>query len=239
MPGRSADTIGPPVDLAVTCPSRCRHECHDRPPRRHHRRRPHSVLPQQHRVRRPRQLRHVGEGGRRAGRALRPARRRARRSRARRGDQALVRTGTSGAKSRCRRACRRTTPGITMQRACGTSLDTTITIANKIALGQIDAGIAGGSDTTSATCRSCTARSCAGACSTMSSRASRSAQKLAALTRLRSRRAQARASRASPSRAPARAWASTASMMAQGVEDRARGPGSRSRSPSHQKAAAA
>jgi acetyl-CoA C-acetyltransferase len=41
------------------------------------------------------------------------------------------------------------TPGITMQRACGTSLDTVITVANKIALGQIDAGIGGGSDTTS------------------------------------------------------------------------------------------
>ncbi len=41
------------------------------------------------------------------------------------------------------------TPGLTMQRACGTSLDTTIAIANRIALGQIDAGIAGGSDTTS------------------------------------------------------------------------------------------
>jgi acetyl-CoA C-acetyltransferase len=41
------------------------------------------------------------------------------------------------------------TPGITMQRACGTSLDTIAHIANKIALGQIDAGIGGGSDTTS------------------------------------------------------------------------------------------
>jgi acetyl-CoA C-acetyltransferase len=41
------------------------------------------------------------------------------------------------------------TPGITMQRACGTSLDTVIHIGNKIALGQIDAGIGGGSDTTS------------------------------------------------------------------------------------------
>ncbi len=41
------------------------------------------------------------------------------------------------------------TPGITLQRACGTSLDTTIHIANKIKLGQIDSGIAGGSDTTS------------------------------------------------------------------------------------------
>jgi acetyl-CoA C-acetyltransferase len=41
------------------------------------------------------------------------------------------------------------TPGITLQRACGTSLDTVVHIANKIALGQIDAGIGGGSDTTS------------------------------------------------------------------------------------------
>ncbi|THD05881.1 acetyl-CoA C-acetyltransferase [Rhodanobacter lindaniclasticus] len=42
-----------------------------------------------------------------------------------------------------------TTPGITTARACGTSLDNTITIANKIACGQIEAGIAAGSDTTS------------------------------------------------------------------------------------------
>jgi acetyl-CoA C-acetyltransferase len=42
-----------------------------------------------------------------------------------------------------------TTPGITTARACGTSLDNSILIANKIAAGQIEAGIAGGSDTTS------------------------------------------------------------------------------------------
>lgn len=41
------------------------------------------------------------------------------------------------------------TPGITMQRACGTSLDTIVHIANKVAVGQIEAGIGGGSDTTS------------------------------------------------------------------------------------------
>ena len=41
------------------------------------------------------------------------------------------------------------TPGITLQRACGTSLDSVITVGNKIALGQIEAGIGGGSDTTS------------------------------------------------------------------------------------------
>jgi acetyl-CoA C-acetyltransferase len=42
-----------------------------------------------------------------------------------------------------------TTPGITTARACATSLDNAILIANKIAAGQIEAGIAGGSDTTS------------------------------------------------------------------------------------------
>jgi len=42
-----------------------------------------------------------------------------------------------------------TTPGITTARACGTSLDNAIIVANKIACGQIEAGIAAGSDTTS------------------------------------------------------------------------------------------
>ncbi len=42
-----------------------------------------------------------------------------------------------------------TTPAITTARACGTSLDNAILIANKIACGQIEAGIAGGADTTS------------------------------------------------------------------------------------------
>jgi acetyl-CoA C-acetyltransferase len=42
-----------------------------------------------------------------------------------------------------------TTPGITTARACGTSLDNAIIIGNKIATGQIQVGIAGGSDTTS------------------------------------------------------------------------------------------
>ena len=41
------------------------------------------------------------------------------------------------------------TPGVDMQRACGTSIEAAIDIANKIALGQIDAGIAGGTDTVS------------------------------------------------------------------------------------------
>lgn len=41
------------------------------------------------------------------------------------------------------------TPGVTLQRACGTSLEAAILIANKIALGQMDSGIAGGTDTIS------------------------------------------------------------------------------------------
>jgi len=41
------------------------------------------------------------------------------------------------------------TPALTVQRACATSLDSIITVANKIALGQIEAGIGGGSDTAS------------------------------------------------------------------------------------------
>ena len=41
------------------------------------------------------------------------------------------------------------TPAYDVQQACGTGLESTILVANKIALGQIDCGIAGGVDTTS------------------------------------------------------------------------------------------
>jgi acetyl-CoA C-acetyltransferase len=41
------------------------------------------------------------------------------------------------------------TPGLDMQRACGTGLEAAIDIGNKIALGQIEAGIAGGVDSIS------------------------------------------------------------------------------------------
>jgi acetyl-CoA C-acetyltransferase len=41
------------------------------------------------------------------------------------------------------------TPGVDLQRACGTSLEACIMVANKIALGQIDSGIGGGTDTIS------------------------------------------------------------------------------------------
>jgi acetyl-CoA C-acetyltransferase len=42
-----------------------------------------------------------------------------------------------------------TTPATDIQEACGTGLQAAIQVANKIALGQIDSGIAGGTDTTS------------------------------------------------------------------------------------------
>lgn len=41
------------------------------------------------------------------------------------------------------------TPATDIQQACGTGLQATIQVANKIALGQIESGIAGGTDTTS------------------------------------------------------------------------------------------
>src|SRR6201994_2585116 len=41
------------------------------------------------------------------------------------------------------------TPGLDLQRACGTSLEAAILLGNKIALGQIDCAIAGGVDTVS------------------------------------------------------------------------------------------
>ncbi|HET9389426.1 MAG TPA: acetyl-CoA C-acetyltransferase [Steroidobacteraceae bacterium] len=41
------------------------------------------------------------------------------------------------------------TPGVDLQRACGTSLEAAILIGNKIALGQIECGLAGGTDSIS------------------------------------------------------------------------------------------
>ena len=41
------------------------------------------------------------------------------------------------------------TPAYDIQQACGTGLEAAVLVANKIALGQIDAGVAGGADTTS------------------------------------------------------------------------------------------
>jgi acetyl-CoA C-acetyltransferase len=41
------------------------------------------------------------------------------------------------------------TPGITLQQACGTSLQAVLMLGAKIAAGQVDAGIAAGTDSTS------------------------------------------------------------------------------------------
>ena len=41
------------------------------------------------------------------------------------------------------------TPGVTLQQACGTSLQAALNLAAKIACGQIESGIAAGTDTTS------------------------------------------------------------------------------------------
>ena len=41
------------------------------------------------------------------------------------------------------------TPAYDVQQACGTGLETTIHVANKVALGQVESGVAGGVDTTS------------------------------------------------------------------------------------------
>ena len=41
------------------------------------------------------------------------------------------------------------TPAYDVQQACGTGLEATVLVANKIALGQVESGIAGGTDTTS------------------------------------------------------------------------------------------
>src|SRR5512141_838043 len=44
---------------------------------------------------------------------------------------------------------RPTTPAYDVQQACGTGLEAAILVANKVALGQIEAGVAGGTDTAS------------------------------------------------------------------------------------------
>ena len=61
-------------------------------------------------------------------------------------------------------ACRRARRAPTMQIACGTSLQAALTLGAKIAIGEIDSGIAAGSDTVSATARSCSATSSSIAC---------------------------------------------------------------------------
>ena len=76
------------------------------------------------------------------------------------------------------------TPAYDVQQACGTGLETTILVANKIALGQIDAGIACGADTTSDAPIGAQRAAARRPCSTPTAQRS-TAGKLKALTRVR------------------------------------------------------
>ena len=67
------------------------------------------------------------------------------------------------------------TPGLDLQRACGTSLEAAILVANKIALGQIDAGIAAGVDDLAIRRWSIRDRSSSGCCAAPAAAASGSA----------------------------------------------------------------
>jgi acetyl-CoA C-acetyltransferase len=93
---------------------------------------------------------------------LRPARPAAGRSGDGRGDQAFVGL-EPGREAALSSGLSPLTPGITLQRACGTSLDTIITVANKIAPGRSRPASAA-VRTPPPTCRSSTARRCARAC---------------------------------------------------------------------------
>ena len=77
------------------------------------------------------------------------ARRPPRRGRRRRGAQAQPRLQPDPGVGARRRACAGETPAYDVGQACGTGLETAILVANKIALGQIESGIACGVDTTS------------------------------------------------------------------------------------------
>ena len=131
-----------------------------------------------------------------------------RRGRRRRRPQALPRP-----RPRPARACSSTrlapeTPAYDVQQACGTGLETTILVANKIALGQIDAGIACGADTTSDAPIALNEQ--LRATLLEANRQRSTGGKLKALTRAAPGPRRARRSRATRSRAPASRWASTA-----------------------------
>ena len=100
------------------------------------------------------------------------------------------------------------TPAYDVQQACGTGLETTILVANKIALGQIDAGIACGADTTSdapiATQRAAAGDPAGGKPAALDGR------QAARPHRRPPRPRRPPASPATRSRAPASRWASTA-----------------------------
>ena len=71
-----------------------------------------------------------------------------RRGRRGRGPQARARLQPDP-RGRARLPAAAATPAYDIQQACGTGLEAAVLVANKIALGQIESGIAGGVDTTS------------------------------------------------------------------------------------------
>ena len=111
--------------------------------------------------------------------------------------------------ARSRTTLAKETPAYDVQQACGTGLETAILVANKIALGQIDAGIAGGVDTASDAPIGVNERM--RKILLEANRGSRAGQRVGALAKLRPGMFFRPLCRATPSRAPAFRWASTAS----------------------------
>ena len=118
-------------------------------PRRHRRRRAHSVRALDGRVRRSEQPGDAHRDAQGAGRALQPAGRNCSATSAPARCSSIRRTSISRANACSTAASSPETPAFDLQRACGTSLDTAIVIGLKIATGQIDSGIAAGVDTAS------------------------------------------------------------------------------------------
>ena len=101
------------------------------------------------------------------------------------------------------------TPAYDVQQACGTGLEAAILVANKIALGQIDAGIAGGVDTTSRRAARRQRGACAGRCWRSTGPGRLGARLQGASPAAAGGGVPRRTCRATPSRAPGCPWAST------------------------------
>ncbi len=101
------------------------------------------------------------------------------------------------------------TPGVTLQQACGTSLQAAAVIGAKIATGEIECGIAAGSDTTSDAPIVFTKKFATRLVQVQQQKSTM--DKLRVFPGLQPGRADPRNRRTSPNRAPASPWASTAS----------------------------
>ena len=113
------------------------------------RRQPHPLRPLRRAVRAGLQPGHADRRARRPRGALRPPGR-ARRARSSPAPcSSTAATSTSPARPCSARGSTHDTPAYDVQQACDTGLQTALAVANKIALGTIDWGIAGGVDTTS------------------------------------------------------------------------------------------